>query len=339
MTTLLTPAYRLVIGKHRVDTTVEPKASASTDLLVTLDIDALPDTAALTLGQVGGIAPALEDTATIELGYADNGGLTQVFTGTVDLFDASLLTRRVAATSTARALMRLFVDKSYEGQSAGEIVRDLAGRAKIDTGAIDDGIRFPVYVIESRKNALAHIRELAALCGVDAYVDAMGKLVFQAFTQGRVIHDVDYAKQVLSLEVDRLANADVSVKAFGESPVAQAGSDAWGWLTKNFSPMAGSAGDGPLPVLVERASLRTSSAAATAASATLRAVQRRAVHGSVRMPGRPEVSLGDALRVRDVPLDGFNDTYQVRRVVHRITKAEGFVTTVDFAAIPSEALK
>jgi phage protein D len=339
MTALLTPAYRLTIGKHRVDTTVEPKASATTDLIVTLDIDALPDTAKLTLGQVGGIAPALDDTATIELGYADNGGFIQVFTGTVDTFDANLLVRRVAATSTARALMRLFVDQSYEGRTAGQIVRDLAGRARIDTGAIDDGIGFPVYVIESRKSALAHIRELAALCGVDAYVDAEGRLVFQAFTQGRVIHDVDYAKQVLSLGIDRLANSDVNVKAFGESPMAQAGSEAWGWLTKDFSPAAGSAGSGPLPIVVERSALRTASAAATAASAALRAVQRRAVHGRVRMPGRPEVKLGDALRVRDVPRDGFNDSYQVRRVVHRITKPEGFTTTVDFAAIPSEALR
>jgi len=79
MTTLLTPAYRLTVGHRVVDTTVEPKASATTDLIVTLDLDAWLDTAVLYLGQVGGLSPALDDEATVELGYADDGGFTQVF--------------------------------------------------------------------------------------------------------------------------------------------------------------------------------------------------------------------------------------------------------------------
>ena len=63
MTTLLTPAYKLTLGKHVADTTTEPKASATTDLVVTLDMDSLPDTAGVVLGQVGGIDAALEDEA------------------------------------------------------------------------------------------------------------------------------------------------------------------------------------------------------------------------------------------------------------------------------------
>lgn len=338
MTTLLTPAYRLTIGKRVADTTTEPKASATTDLVVTLDMDSLPDTAGLALGQVGGIDAALEDTTKVELGYADNGGFIQVFVGQVETLQSSLLTRRVTAISNAHALLRLFVDQTYEGQTAGQIVKDLAGRANVDLGTIDDGISFPSYVVDSRRNALLHIRDLASLSGVDVYVDSDGKLVFQAFTNGNVTHDIDYAKQILSLEIDHLADADVTVTAWGESPTATAGSDSWGWLTKDFSKSAGTAGDGPLPVTLERSALRTNSAARTAASAALRSVQRRAVHGHVVIPGRPEVKLGDAVRLGEVPVDGFNDVYQVRRVVHRITKEQGFTTTVGFAAIPSEAL-
>jgi hypothetical protein len=338
MTTLLTPAYKLTLGKHVADTTTEPKASATTDLVVTLDMDSLPDTAGIVLGQVGGIDAALEDAAAVELGYADNGGFTQVFVGQVETLQSSLLTRRITAISKARALLRLFVDQTYESQTAGQIVKDLAGKAGVDTGTVEDGISFPSYVVDSRRNALAHIRDLAALSGVDVYVDSDGKLVFQAFTSGNVTHDVDYAKQILSLEVDRLADADITVTAWGESPTASAGSDSWGWLTKDFKKSAGTAGSGPVPVTLERSSLRTNSAAKTAASAALRNTQRRAVHGSVVIPGRPEVKLGDAVKLREVPLDGFNDSYQVRRVVHRITKEQGFTTTVGFAAIPSEAL-
>jgi hypothetical protein len=339
MTTLLTPAYRLSLGGFVADTKVEPKASATTSLVVTLDMDSPPESAAISLGQVGGINPAVHDDATIELGYADDGDYLQVFKGSVDALDASLLLREVQVLSPLRLLQRLSVDQSYRGQTAGQIVRDLAGRAKVEIALADDGIAFPVYVVDSRRPALRHIRDLAALCGFDVYADRDGKLVFQSFGTGNTVHDVDYGKQVIELGIDREGDADVTVTAWGESPTASAGADAWGWLTKDFSGSSGSAGHGSRPILLENTALRTAGAAATAASARLRAAQRRRVRGQVLMPGRAEVGLGDAVRLRGVPVGGFDGTYQVRRVVHRITKAGGYTTRVGFAAIPSEALR
>jgi phage protein D len=338
MTTLLTPAYRIAFGAHSVDTTVEPKASATTDLVVSMDMDDWPDSAEVTLGRVGGLDAALEDTAAVDLGYADNGGVTRVFTGLVASLRTGLLERRVGLASAARALARLRVDQTFEGQTAGAIVRDLAGRAKVAVGTIEDGIRFPAYTVQFQRSALAHIRDLAMLSGVDAYVDSDGRLVFQAFTAGQVIHDVDFAAQILTLEVDRGEAADATVQAFGESPTGSAGDDAWGWLTKDFSRSEGKAGNGSRQVVVENPALRTAAAAATAASARLRALQRRAVRGSVLTPGRPELKLGDAVRIRSVPDASLNDTYQVRRVVHRIAKDAGFTTRVGFTAIPTERL-
>ena len=84
--------------------------------------------------------------------------------------------------------------------------------------------------------------------------------------------------------------------------------------------------------------LRTAAAASTAAAARLRAIQRRTLTGQVRMPGRPEVTLGDAIRLRNVVPAGFDGLYQVRRVVHRLAKLDGFTTTVRFSAIPTQAL-
>src|SRR5487761_1688582 len=267
MTTLLTPAYRLTFGANSVDTMSEPKASATVDLVVTMDMEDWPDSAAIRLGQVGGLDAALEDTAAVDLGYADNGGVARVFTGLVDALRTGLVERRVTLASAARALARLRLDQTYEGQTAGAIVSDLAGRAKVPLGAVDDGISFPSYVVDFRRTALAHIQELAALSGTDAYVDSDGKLVFQAFTTGQAIHDIGYAKQILSLDIDRGTEADATVQAFGESPVGNAGAEAWGWLTKDFSRAEGKAGSGPRPVVLERPALRTAAAAATAASA------------------------------------------------------------------------
>jgi hypothetical protein len=335
MTALLTPAYRLTIGHRVADTTVEPKASATTDLIVTLDLDARLDTVELVLGQVGGIAPKLDDEAKIELGYADDGGFTQVFDGVVNFFEPGLLTRRVVAVSNLRALARLFVDETFEGQTAGAIVKDLAGRAKVDVANADDGISFPAYVVDSRRTALAHMRDLAELCGFDCYANADGALVFEAFAGGNAIHDVDYAKQILELDIDRWSGTDVAVTAWGESATGSSGAEAWGWLTKDFSSSAGHAGGGTPAFSFERPVLRTAESASTAATSALHAFARRAVRGRVVIPGQANVALGDAVRLRDVPLDGFDDTYQVRSVVHRITKQRGFTTAIGFAAIPA----
>src|SRR5260221_10778694 len=74
---MLKPAYKLTIGGKVVDTTDEPKASTVVDLAVYLDLDTPADAVQLTLGSVGFLKPKQDDDATIELGYADNGGVPQ----------------------------------------------------------------------------------------------------------------------------------------------------------------------------------------------------------------------------------------------------------------------
>ena len=80
---MLRPAYKLTIGSKVVDTTAEPQASTAVGLTVALDMETPADSFTLVLGQVGGLKPAQGDEAKIELGYADNGGMTRVITGTV----------------------------------------------------------------------------------------------------------------------------------------------------------------------------------------------------------------------------------------------------------------
>ena len=49
--------------------------------------------------------------------------------------------------------------------------------------------------------------------------------------------------------------------------------------------------------------------------------------------GRPEVKLGDAIRLQAMADDSLNKSFQVRSVTHRIVKRGGFTTTVGFRAI------
>jgi len=331
---MLTPAYRLKLGGKVVDTTSDPQTSTAVDIVVELDIETPVDTFVVTLGQVGDINPKVDDAATIGLGYADEtSGLVNVFTGAVVSLDQGSLTNRVKSYTAANTLLRTFVDKQYQSKTAGAIVRDLATGASVAVDTADDGIDFPSYVVDGRRSAYAHMRELADLCGFDLYVNSDGKLVFEEFFGGKAVHVLENAKHILSLDILRAQPTYSSVVAFGESPTGSSGDDAWPWLTKDFSGSKGTAGSGDPVLLLERPALRTGAAAQKAADAAELAIKRRTLRGTVLTIGRPEVKLGDAIALRGLADASLNTSFQVRSVRHRMHKTEGFTTLIGFRAI------
>jgi phage protein D len=329
---MLNPAYKLTLGGKLIDTTDEPRASTVVQLRVDVDMSAQAGCARLVLGEVGGVRPQPGDEVKIELGYADNGGLTQVMAGTVEIIEPGLITTRVIVYSGASALLRTFVEQSFEDKTAGEIVSDLAGRSGVDQGNIEDGITFPAYVIDGRRNAYHHMRDLADLCGFDLYFNAAGELVFEKFVGSRQVHVFEYSKHIAGLEAQQVPARAGSVEAWGESPSGSQGEGAWAWLTKDFSGSKGTAGSGPR-FLLERAALRTREAARIAASAALTTIQNRSLQGRLLSVGRPEVMLGDAIELRQMPQESLNQTFQVHAIRHQITKLGGFTTRIDFRAM------
>ena len=338
---MLQPAYKLTIGRKVVDTTDEPQASTVVDLRVALDMDTPADSFTLVLGQVDGVKPERGEEAKIELGCAHNGspsagsgqGLTQVIAGNVVRVEPGLVTNRVVGHTAAQELLRTFVEQTYEAKTAGAIVRDLADKAGVDVTTAEEGITFPAYVVDGRRSIYHHMRDLADLCGFDLYINADGQLVFEKFVGGRRVHVFEYAKHIVEIELLQAPPRAELVEAWGESPGGNRGEESWAWLTKDFGGFKGTAGSGDPKLLLERPALRTADAARRAADATLTAIQRRALRGRLLTVGRPEVKLGDAVRLRDVPETALNDTFQVRSVVHRITKLGGFTTTVYFRSI------
>jgi phage protein D len=238
----------------------------------------------------------------------------------------------VVGVSGADALLRKFVEQTYERKTAGAIVRDLAGKTGLEVATAEDGIKFPTYVVDGRRSAYLHMQYLADLCGFDLYIDSAGKLVFQKFINGRTVHKFEFAKHIVALEVQRTPALAGSVVAFGESPAGSKGEDASAWLTTDFSGSKGTAGSGTV-LLRERPALRTKEAARTAANSALTKIQRRTLRGRVLTIGRPEVKLGDAIRLIGLADNSLNTSFQVRSVAHRITKLGGFTTSVGFRAI------
>ena len=330
---MLTPAYKLTIGDRIVDTTDEPQASLVVELTVSLDMDMPADRLALVTGQVGRWRPTIDDEVTVELGYAGEEELSQVMSGTVKTVEAALDVRRITAFSAAHGLLRATLDQTYEAKNAGEIVSDLADQTGVAIARVDDGISFPAYVIDGRRSFWRHMRDLADLCGFDLYLNSDGELVFERFSGGRTTHLFDHGQHVVAVEKFQASPLAASVEAWGESPTGVQGEDAWGWLSKDFAGSKGAAGSGDSTQLLERPVLRTARAAQTAAEALHTELQRRALRGQLVVLGNPAVQLGDTIRLRNLPEEELNGTFQVRSVTHRISKAGGFTSTIGFRGI------
>lgn len=333
---MLNPAYKLTIGDKIVDTTSDPQASTLTELVVSLDMDAPSDSFTLTLGQVDGLKPKPDDEASIELGYADDDELFQMMTGKVIAVDPGLIHNRIVGHSCADTLLHSYTNETYESKTGGEIVTDLASQAGVDSAAIEDGISFPAYVIDDRRSFYRHMRDLADLCGFDVYINSEGELVFKQFTSGETIHLFDYAKHVIELDFKYVRAEAGSVEAFGESPAGEQAEEAWAWLSKDFSGskgVAGNTGNAQPVQLLERSVLRTAASAQAAAQAAFTRIERGAIRGHLTSSGRPRVRLGDAIRIREMPEEAFNNTFQVRSVTHSMTKTSGFMTRIGFQSI------
>jgi phage protein D len=325
-TALLTPACRLTVGSRVLDTQ-ERLGSTVLGLDVSLALDTPADAVSAVLAGVERTRPAVGDHVTLELGYAGSA-LVKVFTGTVARLEAQPMATRLVALAPAATLLTTTVDRSYTSATAADIVRDLAGVAGVRVTRAEPGSAFPAYVVDGRRSAYAHARDLADLCGLILYSEPGGGLVLERFTTGRVVHVYRHGDDLTALDPWRHPPTVQAVEAWGESPGTSRGEQAWAWLVKDFRPSLGSAGSGAGKLLLERPGLRTAAAARAAAEATLATVRARAHGARLLGIGRPEVSLGDAVRIENAgpTVDG---RYQVRSVRHRLGKARGFTTGVE----------
>lgn len=292
-----------------------------------------PFTDAATL-HLAGVASAPDvavgDSGAVDLGYGDDTTET-VFTGQVDEVRRSVQGKtRVAAVNGGALLSRTRVNQSYEQQKAGDIVRDLAGRAGADTDTVEDGADLPFYVVDDGRNAYQHIAALARKSGFLAYFTPEGKLSFAPFTAGQAVQTFTYGEDVLSLDATEVVPAVGAVMTVGAGAAGSQGQEAWSWLVKDPSAVTGSAGSGDQERLIQDASLRSTEAAQGAAEGIVDAAGRISLTGELRVPGSPAVVVGSAVEISDAPQDALNGLLMVRRVRHRFSKRGGFTTLISF---------
>lgn len=324
---MLKPAYKVKIGSETYDSTNNAGA-----LSINVDCDIqIPLDASRVVLRPGGDTAAIKagDGLSIELGYEDS--LKLAFTGRVDSVEYGITGVIVSGYSLAAPLTRLRLHQVYEKQTAGAIVKDLAGRANVALGAVEDGISFPMFVADESKTLYGHIRELAVLCGFDLFMTPEGELVFKPYRKKKGI-PFTYGVDIVAASARVATPPATGAKVFGESPASFKGADTAHWLSKKV--IEGASGTEDNFHIIAHPAIRDKDTADRVAAAALKSLIPPMV-GTLKTMGAPDVGLGDTIEIKDMPDARMNDAFEVTKVGHAFNMDEGFVTTFGWIRTPA----
>lgn len=315
-----------------------PPTDSWTDALLSLRMTsaAAPSVDVLTIelasrGRPPSLAPG--DALSVALGYEDEGA-TRVFSGTVDQIEHQLTgILRLTLINGGAALARLRHRQSFERQSAGAVVRELAGAAAVPTGTIEEGVELAFFALDDRRSAWSIIAELALRNNFLARLTPSGELDFSP-TPTAPSRTFRYGHDVLGLEVARRNAPLGSVEAQGEGAAGSEGQHAWGWLIKDPASVTSSAGSGaPRRFLVDP-TIRSAAASQQAAAGYLAAGNTTQLTGTLLVPGAPSVQVGSAIEIAGMPEDRLNGIFTVTGLRHEYDKRSGFRTRLTLAEPP-----
>jgi len=355
-------AYKLSIGSWSVDSADDPKTellSLETRLAMNsshdvvrvvvyappapqpglLDQAAGAATEALGLGggeeeksfsiQVRGNAIKHGDKLTVDLTAGDRSG--RVITAEVQSIVSSLGQTTIVGATGKRKIATSRISQVYENQSVDQIVRDFASQAQIDVGDVAAGSSYPYLVADDSRNFLRQVGELARRDDLDLYFDADNKLTLKKFAKTSADHTLYYGIDILDLQLTNTQPPGDHLLVYGESPSSNQGSDTWHWLAKDLSAFRGDLGQGVRTFALQDSALRTKDAADSLATAKLGALKDQASRGRLKVVGNPELKLGDAIELKNVPKPELNGLFKVISVRHVFSKGQGFLTWVDFS--------
>jgi len=275
---------------------------------------------------VRGLPITHDDPMEITLSNGDRSA--KVMTATIDRVTSHQGHVRVSGRPVLAAAARARTDRVFSNQGLAQIVGDLANDAGIDTGQIDSGDTYPYFVADSAQTVLDHLLSLAQLEGMDVYDDADGAVVMRRFEKSGADRKLYHGIHLLDARVFHDVPALDRVQVTGEGPSSAGGSEKWHHLLKDPTSVQSTAGQGSGARLLSRAAARSGDAAGRLAKGRLAAAIDNATRGALRLVGDPTITLGDAVEVVDAPWPETNGVYKVTRLRHRITKRDGYVTTL-----------
>lgn len=270
-----------------------------------------------------------QDRVQVELGYDTT--LRRVFTGQASRVAAHLTQVQVEALSSFTALTHAHVNQVYEKQTAQEIVENQLGKLKVKKARVEKGVNFASYTLSASRSVWANLQTLAQQCGFDFYADHEDQACFAAYRPSQ-IHQFTYGTHILEYQWESFSQPVDGIEVYGESPAGQGQSDdASTWLTKKEVKGRAGQSTGTLLRLVD-ASARNPNLANEIANNRLTSYKATA-RGRVCLLGAPEVRLGDAIKLAQMPVAAHNSQLRVIGVRHRISVSRGFTTDVDWEKV------
>jgi hypothetical protein len=338
----LSPRFSLKLGSLRSDT--DRPAGGPSYFAVDRSLEIPADGLRVLLAERGEVVPG--DEAELELG--DEDGLERVFTGTVVEVRPHAAGVEVFAAGTVLALLELRASSLYQEQTAGDIARDLIGRAGLDEGDISDGLSLPRFAVERRRSAFPQLKALATRLGFDLFSDREGKIHFRGLGEAANLGSGGLAGAAgaaagaagallggggaLAFGKHLIATGGVSRPALGrkivvggESPMSGQGEDKSFWLTAKDTDFEGSAGEGEETVVLDPLA-RTKDMAGRFAAGYLAGLRRKRRELKVTVLGQAELDLGDPLETVEAPEALLNGKGFVKALRHRFGGGRGFLT-------------
>lgn len=266
-----------------------------------------------------------EAAVSLDMGWGDSG--STVFTGSIQSLEFSLNEVHGVAYGSQKDLVQSRVDETYIDQSAGDVVKDLASKAGIDTGTIDDGIQLPKYLAQGNLSLFEHLHELARVCGVDVFTDEEGKINFTKREAFSADFTYQFGINLIDARITQSKPSISSIEVIPESPASQEGDESSSWFVKSSQDLAGSVGDGNTRRF-SNALCTTKDSAETAAKAYQRDIERRSVKGKIMIMGEADANPGQVVELKDMPDGITNGFYEINGVEHALDAIRGFRSTL-----------
>lgn len=221
-----------------------------------------------------------------------------MFTGVIRSVAPSLHGWRVVAVNAGGRMSAIRPAVTFEGVSAGRVVRDLASEAEVETGAVTDGVDLAFYVADPARTAWEHVARLAAMSAAFARVGADGALEVFEIGAGTADTALAHGRDLLRLTHRERDDAGTAFRVCGEAMAGTASAPEA--LRPIIDPLDG---DAPAPDrrILFRPALRTPDGASMAGAGLTRAHQATSRQLAFQGWLQPQLRPGQRIELQGLP--------------------------------------
>jgi phage protein D len=269
-------------------------------------------------------AVALGDTGSLELGYGDSN--VPVFNGSVDAMYSSVRATTLTASNGGRLLAQHRINRSFENQTATDIIAALAQEVGVTAQLNGSGAALPRYVVDDARSLYEHMARLADLNGSLLYFDGAGVLQLIEAGSGSSVRTFNYGIDILGFQLAQRAQAIAGLDVVGEGAAGESGSNAAFWLRKDPAAMRVSTGTTAPLRYFRDARLRNRDAVSARAQALALKQQREATRSEIILTGTAELEPGAIITLAGLPESRCDGEYCIHSLAQRFDVTRGFVT-------------